>query len=63
MSTLRILRLGDIIRMTGLSKATLYRRIRAGSFPRPVRLGPRARGWREEEVRDWLETLPRADVS
>ncbi|MCB1943977.1 MAG: AlpA family transcriptional regulator, partial [Candidatus Accumulibacter sp.] len=39
---------------TGLSRSTIYLRIADGSFPRPVSLGPRAVGWLESEVDDWL---------
>jgi prophage regulatory protein len=31
-----------------------------GDFPRPVRLGIRAVGWRESDVRDWLESREQA---
>ena len=48
------------MRLTGLSKTTIHRRYRAGTFPRPVRLGPQSIGWRREEVLEWLESLPRA---
>ena len=36
----RILRLPEVMRLTGLSKATIHRRYRDGTFPRPLRLGP-----------------------
>ena len=62
MGTPRILRLGDVTRLTGLSKATIYRQIHAGTFPRPVKLGPRAVGWFANEVQDWLERRPRTGV-
>lgn len=31
------MRLPAVLRATGLSKSTLYRRIRAGQFPRPIK--------------------------
>ncbi|MFZ0632936.1 MAG: AlpA family phage regulatory protein [Acidobacteriaceae bacterium] len=39
--------------LTGLSKTSLYTMIRDGSFPAPVRLGPRAVAWVRSEVRQW----------
>ncbi len=36
------------------SRSQLYRMIRAGSFPRPIRLGPGRVGWRQSAVADWL---------
>ena len=36
--------------LTGFSRSTLYNRISAGLFPRPVSLGGRAVGWPEREI-------------
>lgn len=62
MATPRILRLAEVMRITRLSKATVYRQIHTGSFPRPVKLGPRAVGWLAGEVFEWLAERPRAGV-
>jgi len=50
----RLIRLGEVKRLTGLSSATLYRKISAKEFPRPVRLGAAARAWALSEVQDWI---------
>lgn len=42
---------------TSLSRATIWRRIRAGEFPPPVRLGANRVAWREAEVAAWIEAL------
>jgi len=47
-------RLKEVMRITALSRATLYRRIAARRFPAPVHLGGRACGWRAEELREWV---------
>ncbi|MBE0625477.1 MAG: AlpA family transcriptional regulator [Burkholderiales bacterium] len=39
---------------TGLSRSTIYQYIKDGVFPKPVLLGPRAVGWLESEVSDWI---------
>ena len=49
-----LIRLGQVKHLTGLSKATLYRKMSAGEFPRPVRLGVVARAWPLSEVQDWI---------
>jgi predicted DNA-binding transcriptional regulator AlpA len=36
------------------SSATLWRKVRAGTFPRPVQIGRRITAWRAEDVRQWL---------
>jgi predicted DNA-binding transcriptional regulator AlpA len=33
------------------SAATLWRKVKAGTFPRPVKLGPRITVWRVEDIR------------
>lgn len=42
--------------LTGLSRSTLYQMIAEGRFPAPVRLGSRAVGWREADLKAWLES-------
>jgi prophage regulatory protein len=37
-----------------IGRTTLYAWMKAGVFPAPVRLGPKAVGWRVEDVRAWL---------
>ena len=47
-------RLRDVLRITALSRPTLYRRIAAQRFPAPVHLGGRASGWAFESLRSWI---------
>ena len=49
-----ILRLPAVKARTGLSRSTIYQRVREGTFPRPVNLGKRAVGWLASEVDAWL---------
>lgn len=37
------------------SSATLWRRVKAGTFPKPVKLSERVTAWRVEDVRAWLD--------
>jgi len=48
------LRTRDVLRITSLSRATLYRRVNAGRFPAPVHLGGRACGWPVGAIQDWI---------
>ena len=52
----QILRCPDVVKLTGLSKATIYRMMKTGEFPAPVRLGARAVGWRTEDLQHFLDT-------
>lgn len=49
------LRMNAVLRITGLSRATIYRRIACGLFPAPVHLGGRACGWLTTSLRAWIE--------
>lgn len=49
-----LLRLPRVIEMTGLSRSTIYIRIKQGSFPRSVSLGPRSVAWVRDEVEAWI---------
>lgn len=54
---IRILRFGDVVRKTGLSRSAIYQRLRTGDFPSSVELGPRAVGFVEMEIDDYLRRL------
>ncbi len=49
-----ILRRDAVERMTGLSRSTIYDWIAKGAFPKPIKLGVRAVGWRERDIQFWL---------
>lgn len=49
-----ILRRREVQARTGLGRSTIYDGIQAGTFPRPIQLGPRSVGWIESEVTAWL---------
>ncbi|WP_093451738.1 AlpA family transcriptional regulator [Sphingomonas sp. YR710] len=50
----RILRLNAVLDRTGLSPATLYRKVQVGTFPKQIRIALRCAGWRESEVNEWM---------
>ena len=47
-------RVREVLRITGLSRPTLYRRIAAKRFPAPVHLGGRACGWHSVALQSWI---------
>ncbi|WP_262382585.1 helix-turn-helix transcriptional regulator [Pseudomonas proteolytica] len=56
----RFLRLAEVLHVTGLGRNTIYRRIRDGTFPRQIRLGPNSVAWRQSEINRWmLDLIPR----
>ena len=56
-----IIRLPDVVAKTGISRSRIYEymRRRTDAFPRPLRIGDRAVGWRLAEVDEWLERRAR----
>jgi prophage regulatory protein len=51
---MRFLRVNEVLRMVGFSKDSLYRRIRAGSFPKPIALGAQTSAFLEGEILEWM---------
>jgi prophage regulatory protein len=51
-----VIRLPEVRRMTGLGRLTIYRLQADQQFPQSIKLGIRAVGWLELEVREWLAT-------
>lgn len=54
-TTQRLMRMNEVIRITGLSRSSIYDRMNAGRFPKSVSLGCRSVAWVESEVMDWVE--------
>ena len=50
----------EVERRTGLSRSTLYRKMRGGSFPVPLKISERAVRWRERDIRAYVESRPRS---
>ena len=59
MATRRLLRLPAVLERTGLGRSALYALMKAGTFPRPLRIGARAVAWLEDEVDEWIRKRPR----
>ncbi len=53
-----ILRLRSVLARSGLSRSTLYRKIKNGTFPEQVRIGEYCSGWRESELNRWIADPP-----
>jgi prophage regulatory protein len=49
-----LVRLKTLLPHVAFRKSTLWARVRAGTFPAPIKLGPRITAWRVEDVRAWI---------
>jgi len=46
----RLLRLPEVLEIFPIGRSTWYRGIAQGRYPRPIKLGDRAVGWRESDI-------------
>ena len=53
-----IVRIAGVMARTGLPRSSLYAQVKRGDFPRPIKLGARAVGWRVEDVDAWIAARP-----
>jgi len=51
---MRIIRLKEVMDLTGLARSTIYKLIAGEMFPKSISLGERCVGWLESEVQDWI---------
>ena len=54
-TALTILRRKQVEHRTGHGRTAIYRGIADGTFPAPIKIGPRSVGWLESEVSDWIK--------
>lgn len=51
----RLLRRQEVEHLTGLSRSSIYERIRSDpDWPKPVRLGANSVAWLESEIHAWI---------
>ena len=53
---LRFMRMREVIEMLGVRRATIYRWMDAGDFPRSIALGGNSIAWSEKSVQEWMES-------
>ena len=50
----RIIRFDTVRARTGLSRSTIYRKIREGTFPAQLKISTNGAGWRESDINRWV---------
>lgn len=48
------IRVKQLIRVVPWSRTTVWRKVKTGAFPRPVKLSSYVTAWRVEDVREWI---------
>lgn len=49
-----LLRLPEVEASTGKKRSAIYAEIQNGTFPAPVKIGPRASAWVSSEISEWI---------
>ena len=52
----KLLRLRDVIKMTSLTRTTIYNYMAEGKFPKNIHLGPKISVWIEREIEEWINS-------
>lgn len=55
-----LLNVKTVMATTGLSRSTLHAKVRAGTFPAPIKLSKRCVRWHSEAIRLWIDALATA---
>ena len=53
---MRLIKLPEVSRLTGVPPSSVYWRVSRGEFPRPIKIGERASAWNSDEVENWIAT-------
>jgi prophage regulatory protein len=51
----RFMRIKEVVNVTGLGPSTIYWMGAEGLFPKPIKLGKGAAGWRSDEITAWQQ--------
>ena len=54
-----LVRLRQLTAIVGLSRSTIYRLVKAGNFPKPIRIGINSLAWRMDEIHEWIDSRNR----
>lgn len=54
----RLMRKTEVLERLDVSEATLYRWLGDGSFPAPIKVGPRSVRWKESDFEKWITSRP-----
>jgi predicted DNA-binding transcriptional regulator AlpA len=49
------LRLKQVLQVVPIGRSTLYQKMKLGTFPRAIKLGPRISAWRAADINDYVQ--------
>lgn len=53
----RLINIKEVSYMMGLKRATIYKWINEGKFPRPLKVGEKASRWKRNEILEFISRL------
>ena len=54
---MKLLRIAQVVELTGLKPSSIYKQIREGKFHREIKMTKRATAWSDKAVADWIEEI------
>ncbi|MGZ8183454.1 MAG: helix-turn-helix transcriptional regulator [Methylobacter sp.] len=55
----QIIRLATVIALTQISRSSIYKFVKDGTFPAPLKLSARSVGWLATDIQDWINSRSR----
>jgi len=52
---MQFIKLPEVIKLTGLSRSSIYRGMRQGVFPSTIQISTRAVAWNKEAIQQWMQ--------
>lgn len=53
---MRVLKITQVTKDSGLSRSSVYSKMKDGTFPKPISLGARSVGWLDYEINEWIDS-------
>ena len=53
----QIYRFPEVMKLTGLSRSSIYLAVSKEEFPKPIKIGRRAVGWPNDVIEKWVKKL------
>ena len=53
----QIYRFPEVMKLTGLSRSSIYLVVSKEEFPKPIKIGRRAVGWHQNVIEEWIQKL------
>jgi prophage regulatory protein len=56
-SSIKLLRISEVVDKTTLAKSTIWDKIAKDNFPKPIKISPAIIVWKESDIDAWIESF------